>query len=219
MTSPRPRRRLTNAIGPALIAAALAAAIVLAVVSWQVFGAPQPQTEAAASDGCIHPAPARIGGPIALINTAGQAVTEAHFKGAPALVYFGFTHCPDVCPTSLYLMQQALAALGARGAAVQPIFISLDPRRDTPAAMAAYVASGGFPPHLIGLTGSDAQIRAAAQAFAVAFQQAPSTSEDYSVDHTSFVYLLDGDWRVQALMSSIGSAPEAMAACIARGLN
>ncbi len=132
-----------------------------------------------------------IGGAFALTDQAGRARTDRDFRGKYLLVYFGFTFCPDVCPTDLQAIGLAMDQLGARADAVQPLFITLDPARDTVAQLAQYVPL--FHPKLIGLTGSDHAIAAAADAYRVyykhvAFGKDPS---DYTVDHSGFVYLVD----------------------------
>lgn len=209
-----PRRSLTGAVIPALAAAALAGIGALVLVGLQDRQAP-----AAAPQNCILSGTEEVGGPIALSDTRGATVTEADFAGAPAVVYFGFTHCPDVCPTSLYALAEALSAPG--GYDIQPIFITVDPARDTPEVMAAYVRTEGFPAGLIGLTGSAEQVNAARAAFHVYASRAPisgATEDVYNVDHTSLAYVLDGQWRVRSIIRTTGAAPEQYAQCIAAGL-
>jgi len=166
--------------------------------------------------GCIVDPPAGIGGDIALSDEQGAPVTQAAFAGRPALVYFGFTFCPDVCPLAMQSETLALQALGQEGASVQPILISLDPERDTPAAMARYVRSGGFPEGLRGLTGTPEQTAEAAKRFRVGWRKS-SEEADYTLDHTSFFYLMDERWRLRALYPS-DLPPQDAAACIKAGL-
>jgi len=212
---PTSRRRLTRAVVPALAAAGLAVLATLLVVTHAERTA---QTAAAPPQGCVIPPPPGIGGSIALTNGAGQSVTEAAFAGRPTLVYFGFTHCPDICPTSMYLVKDALTDLGPAGADLQTALITLDPERDDPATMAAYAASGGFPTGLVGLSGPPAQVRAAMEAFGVVAMRAPGEGDDYNVNHTSFLYVMDGTWRMRGLVTTIGKTPQEIAACVSQAL-
>ena len=136
---------------------------------------------------------ALIGGPFTLVDQTGKTVTDQDFRGRYMLVFFGFTHCPDICPAELQVMSAALDALGPKADSVVPIFITLDPERDTQAAMAAYVKN--FGPRFVGLTGSSEQIAAAAKAYRVAYSkfQQDKTSSDYSIDHSALVYLMGKD--------------------------
>jgi len=133
---------------------------------------------------------ALIGGPFTLVDQTGKTVTDQDFRGRYMLVFFGFTHCPDICPAELQVMSAALDALGPKADSVVPIFITLDPERDTQAAMGAYVKN--FGPRFVGLTGSSEQIAAAAKAYRVAYSkfQQDQTSSDYSIDHSALVYLM-----------------------------
>ena len=131
-----------------------------------------------------------IGGPFALIDHTGKPRTDTEFRGKLMLVYFGFTLCPDVCPTDLMAMGQAIDKLGAAGDAVQPLFVTVDPERDTPTHLADYVPS--FHPRLIGLTGDAAQIRDAARAYRVYYAKVDlGAGAEYTVDHSGFIYLMD----------------------------
>jgi protein SCO1/2 len=132
-----------------------------------------------------------IGGPFTLMDHNGRTVTEADFKGKPTLIYFGFTYCPDVCPTSLLLMQTAVEQLG-EGAEqrVNMVLITVDPGRDTPAVLKDYV--GNFGPTMIGLTGTPEQIAAVAKEFRVYYRKVESKDgSPYLMDHSSIFYLLD----------------------------
>jgi cytochrome oxidase Cu insertion factor (SCO1/SenC/PrrC family) len=131
-----------------------------------------------------------VGGPFALIDHAGTPRTDKDFKGKLLLVYFGFTFCPDLCPTDLQAIGLALDRLGDAGEAVQPLFITVDPERDTPAHLADYVPF--FHPRLIGLSGDPAAIREVARAYKVFYAKAPRTDgSGYTVDHSGYVYLMD----------------------------
>jgi len=131
-----------------------------------------------------------IGGPFALIDHTGRQRTDADFRGKLLLVYFGFTSCADVCPTDLQAIALALEQLGGVAEAVQPLFITLDPERDTPEHLAEYVPL--FHPRLIGLSGDAASVREAARAYRVYYAKVPmSDGSDYTIDHSGFIYLMD----------------------------
>jgi cytochrome oxidase Cu insertion factor (SCO1/SenC/PrrC family) len=130
-----------------------------------------------------------IGGPFALVDHTGKPRTDQDFRGKLLLIYFGYSYCPDVCPTDLQQIGLAVDGLGSAGAAVQPLFVTLDPERDTPAHLADYVPL--FHPRLIGLTGSAEEIRRVAAAYKVYYAKFPPGSPDYVIDHSSFIYLVD----------------------------
>lgn len=151
-----------------------------------------------------------IGGPFSLVDQNGQAVTDRDFAGRALLIYFGYTYCPDVCPTELGIVAAALDAMGPAGERVTPIFITVDPDRDTPAALADYVSR--FHPRMIGLTGSAEQVAQAARAYRVYYAKVhPRDSTDYLMDHSSFIYLVGPDGRVKSLFRP-ETSPEAIAA-------
>jgi protein SCO1 len=129
-----------------------------------------------------------IGGPFTLVNTAGQTVTDAEVLAKPALVYFGYTFCPDVCPFDMARNVEAVDLLAARGFEVTPVFISIDPERDTPAALADYAEN--MHPQLVALTGSAEQVKAASQAYKTFYRKQDSEDEFYLVDHSTFTYLM-----------------------------
>ena len=129
-----------------------------------------------------------IGGPFALIDQDGKRRTDADFRGKVLLVYFGFTYCPDVCPTDLQEIGLAVDRLGPAGDAVQPIFITVDPARDTPEHLKEYVAM--FHARFVGLTGDAAAIDAAARAYRVYYARVELEKSDYTVDHSAFIYLM-----------------------------
>ena len=129
-----------------------------------------------------------IGGPFTLVDTAGRTVTDAEVLAKPSLVYFGYTFCPDVCPFDMARNVEAVDILAARGLQVTPVFISIDPDRDTPEALAGYAAN--LHPDLIALTGSAEQVKAASQAFKTFYKAQPATDEFYLVDHSTFTYLM-----------------------------
>lgn len=136
---------------------------------------------------------ARIGGPFSLVDTGGRTVTDNDFAGKYRLMYFGYSFCPDVCPVDLNYLMLGLKQLerqnAARAAMIQPIFVSVDPDRDTPAILAAYVPQ--FHPRLIGLTGTVDQVKTAADAFLVQYSKQPGSAPDaYLVAHTNIAYLM-----------------------------
>jgi cytochrome oxidase Cu insertion factor (SCO1/SenC/PrrC family) len=133
-----------------------------------------------------------VGGPFALTDQTGRTRTDVEFRGKLLLVYFGYTFCPDVCPTDLQEIALALDRLGAAGNAVQPLFISVDPDRDTPEVLARYVEL--FHPRLIGLTGAPEKLRAVALAYKAYYARyRPPDGGDYVIDHTGFIYLMGRD--------------------------
>jgi protein SCO1/2 len=136
-----------------------------------------------------------IGGPFTLTDYNGKRVTDADFRGKPTLIYFGYTYCPDVCPTSLLLMQTAVDQLGKDAAQhINMLFITVDPERDTPAVLKDYVTN--FGPTIIGLTGSPDDIAAAAKAYRVYYRKNESKDgSPYLMDHSSIFYLLDKKGR------------------------
>lgn len=138
-------------------------------------------------------APASIGGPFQLTDQAGQTVTEKNLKGKPSLIFFGFTHCPDVCPTSLFEMSEVLRAMGGDADKVNAYFVSVDPERDTAEAMKNYLAS--FDPHLKGLTGDSAAVAKVISAYRVYAKKVPLKDGDYTMDHTALIYLMDRDGK------------------------
>ncbi len=141
-----------------------------------------------------------IGGPFALIDPQGKTVTDADFRGRVMIVYFGYTFCPDVCPTTLGLLGQALDKLSPdERKQVAPIFITVDPERDTPQVMGSYVVN--FAPDLIGLTGTPDSIAAATRAYHVYAKKHPEPDGSYSMDHSSIIYLMGRDGSYRAILS------------------
>src|SRR5213594_133869 len=132
---------------------------------------------------------AAIGGPFKLTDQNGKVITEQDLKGHPFLVFFGFTHCPDVCPTTLFEVSEILRSLGPDADRARALFITVDPERDTPAVMKDYLSS--FDPHLSGLTGNPAEVAAVAKAYRVYFKKVPLEQGGYTMDHTAIVYLMD----------------------------
>jgi protein SCO1 len=163
----------------------------------------------------IGPAIAAVGGPFHLEDQNGTPVTDADMKGRPFLVFFGFTHCPDICPTTLFDMSQVMKALGPDANKIGALFITVDPQRDTPAVIKDYLSN--FDPHLRGLTGDQASIDAAVKAYRVYAKKVPLENGDYTMDHTAIVYLMDKDGHFVAPFSTKGT-PDAEAAELRRYL-
>ncbi|MGO8954240.1 MAG: SCO family protein [Rhodomicrobium sp.] len=131
---------------------------------------------------------ALIGGPFSLFDTDGKRVTDLSFRGRLMLVMFGYTHCPDVCPTELQNIAEVMGKLGADASQVAALFITVDPQRDTQEALASYIQA--FRPAITGLTGSPDDVASAAKAYRVYFRKAAGGA-DYTVDHSAYVYLMD----------------------------
>jgi protein SCO1/2 len=156
-----------------------------------------------------------IGGPFKLIDQNGKTITETDFKGRPLLVFFGYTHCPDICPTTLFEMSEVLHALGKDADRVSALFITVDPERDTAPVMKDYLSS--FDPHLRGATGDQKAIDAVEKDYRVYAKKVPTKNGDYSMDHTALVYLMDKEGRFVAPFK-LDRKPEAAAADLRRYL-
>ncbi|WP_300526974.1 SCO family protein [Maricaulis sp.] len=163
-----------------------------------------------------RPAPVRvsgeadIGGPFTLVNHLGETVTDEDFRGKAMLIYFGFTYCPDVCPFSLQIMDLALDRLTEEERShFQPMLISIDPERDTVEQMAQYVASPAFPDNLVGLTGTEEQVAAAAGEYRVAYRRS-GEGDDYLMDHSSIIYFMDFEGKFYNIFAH-GTDPETVA--------
>jgi len=151
-----------------------------------------------------------VGGAFDLVDHKGRSVTQADFEGRYLVVYFGFTFCPDICPTELHAISTALDMLGKDADKIQPLFITVDPDRDDAEAMAGYISN--FHPAFTGLTGTPEQIRRAAEAYRVYYAKAPLSEApgDYTMNHTSFIYVMDCEGRYIRHIS-VGTKPEEMA--------
>jgi protein SCO1/2 len=160
---------------------------------------------------------AAVGGPFTLVDQTGRTVTEADYAGKLKLIFFGYTYCPDICPTQLQTVAETMDALGSDAAQVQPIFITIDPERDTPAQLAAYVKL--FHPALVGLTGTPEQIAKVAKEYRVYFarveQGAPG---EYLMDHGTYVYLMGRDNSLITVFDPRATA-DAMAKVVRQHLN
>ncbi len=170
---------------PKLIAAAIMIIAAFAVAALALTQWP--------TKGPIGSGTALIGGPFTMINQKGETVTEQNFKGHYTIYFFGFTFCPDVCPTELQVLSAALKELGPDADKIIPVFVSVDPERDTPKIIGEYVSS--FDPRLVGLTGSPEQVAKMAKAFHIFYQKVPNPkdSKDYEMDHSSIIYLMGPD--------------------------
>jgi protein SCO1/2 len=199
------------------------ALIVLAIVAWGVVwfrpdlvgGVVQTALTGAAGvaqPGAIPAGGLKVGGKFTLTDTGGRTVTDETYRGRWMLVYFGYTFCPDVCPTELQTVANALDLLGPDADKVVPLFITVDPERDTVPVLADYVKL--FDERLTGLTGTPDQIAAVARAYRVYYAKAtPKDSSSYLMDHSSFLYLMGPDGTLQALFRQ-GTSPQDLAAAI-----
>lgn len=192
-------------------AACLGVALALAAVTFVVVG----QREAAGPQ-VIETGQPDIGGAFTLVNQDGQTVTEAMLQDRWSLVFFGFTYCPDYCPTTLAALKATLERLGPQADDVQILFMSVDPARDTPQALKDYLSSEAFPEGVVGLTGTEAQVAEAARVYRALYEKV-GEDEYYTMNHTLTVYLMgpDGQFR-QALSHDLG--PERSAELIQRAM-
>lgn len=174
---------MSSAARPLVIATAFAVSLVagLLILFWAMGGLSKVAQ------------PAAIGGPFQLTDQNGKAVTDKSLKGKPTLIFFGYTHCPDVCPTSLFEISEVLRAMGKDADKVNAVFISVDPERDTPATMKDYLSS--FDPHLEGLSGDPAETAKVISSYRVYAKKVPTKDGDYTMDHTALIYLMDRDGR------------------------
>jgi protein SCO1/2 len=181
----------------ALVFAAIALCLVASGAALWVASAP-----------AAAPVTGTIGGPFRLEEGDGKIVTDQDFRGKYLLVYFGYTLCPDACPTTLQSVAVALSALGTKAQELQPLFITVDPKRDTPAAMARYTAA--FSSQIIGLSGDAADISAVEKEYkvqAIITKTGPGPNE-YAIDHSSVLYLMGPDGRFVALLRADATGPE-----------
>jgi protein SCO1/2 len=137
--------------------------------------------------------PSAVGGPFNLVDQNSKPITDKDMNGHPFLVFFGFTHCPDVCPTTLFDVSEILRALGPGAKDVRALFITVDPERDTPKVLKDYLSS--FDPRVIGVTGDEASIAAVIKAYRVYAKKVPQDGGGYTMDHTAIVYLMGKDGR------------------------
>ncbi|WP_333586920.1 SCO family protein [Phenylobacterium sp.] len=155
---------------------------------------------------------AKVGGPFQLVNQDGQAVDESILKGRWSVVFFGFTYCPDICPSTLQAVAVAQEELGARARDLQVVFISVDPERDTPEQLKTYLSLDAFPDNVVGLTGTPEQVAAAAKAYYVYYRKS-GEGPNYTVDHSTAAYLMDPDGQFNRVLA-YGLPPQEMARLI-----
>lgn len=201
-----------------VVVIAVAAAFVVGAVGNHVYTEYWPRGLASGggavgASGTIRtPDGARIGGPFRLVDHDGRAVTESDYHGTFLLIVFGYTSCPDVCPTELQVMSQAMDRLGGLASQVRPIFVTIDPARDTVAVLKDYMVN--FHARFVGLTGSEAQIAAVAKAYRVYYAKArqrdAKADDDYLMNHSSYIYLMDPAGELLSLFR-FGTKPERMA--------
>lgn len=144
-------------------------------------------------------AAAAVGGPFRLATDDGRPVTDADLLGRPTVIFFGFTFCPEVCPTTLAELSSALAALGPEADRLNVVFVSVDPERDTPEILRDYLSA--FDPRIRGLTGTPEEIASAARAYAVFYRKVPLEGGDYTMDHTASMFLMDAEGRFVGTIS------------------
>jgi len=174
-----------------------AAVVIVGALAWrQYMGPPGGSHLTLEPAGIVDTA---IGGPFSLVDQDGETITARDFRGRFMLVYFGYTYCPHVCATALTTITNALGILGKAGKNIVPLFITVDPERDTPEHLRMYVKY--FHPRLVGLTGSPRSVAAAARAYRIYYAKAPrrgAAADDYLVDHTSIIYLMGPDGKFRA---------------------
>lgn len=186
--------------GLILLLVALAGLFLAGAVAWRITRQQEQQTAVA------------IGGPFRLVDQNGRAVDESVLKGKWSTVFFGFTYCPDVCPTTLQALNAAADQLGPKAKDLQIVFISVDPGRDTPEQVKAYLEAQNLPPGTIGLTGTPAQVMAVTKAYR-AYAAVEGEGDDYNVTHTNVVYLMNKKGQFDRPLN-FGMTPEQMAGVI-----
>ena len=199
-----------------LLAGAFAGGIAVAAAGWAL--SPQGPTERSATElmEALMWGREPVGGPFALIDHNGQPRTDADYRGQLLLIYFGFTFCSDVCPTELQAMASAIDQLGPAGDAIQPLFITVDPEKDTPEQLKGYVTL--FHPRLIGLTGDPRVIKKVALAYKVYYAKSdPTRNAGTEVDHSSFIFLVGPDGKYLGFAPP-GTSPGRLAEIISHAL-
>jgi len=183
----------------------------LAAVALAAFLLVRPESRSAAAPGA-----AQIGGPFQLTDQDGRRVDQGLLKGKWSAVYFGYTYCPDVCPTTLQMLGTVDRGLGARAKDFQVVFVTVDPERDTPAQLKLYLSNAVFPPGAIGLTGTPAQVAKIAGVYGVYYQK-QGTGPGYSVNHTSAIYLMNPQGAFDSVIAS-DSSPQGTEAAILKAM-
>jgi len=179
--------------------AILGLAALAGIWAWSVLAPRDPGASQASLGGATLPPGVVLGGPFELVDHDGRTVTERSYGDTWRLMFFGFTHCPDVCPTELQKFAEVLDRLGSRSARVTPLFVSVDPERDTPDELKRYVAQ--FDPRIVGLTGTQQQVSTVLRSFRVYASRVPVDGGSYTMDHSAFVYLMRPDGSFGALFS------------------
>lgn len=181
-----------------IVVVVVAALVAMAAVAWQLTLSPVPRrVETAYGE-------AAVGGPFSLVDHTGRGVNDADFRGKVLVVFFGFASCPDFCPTRLTEVAAALDALGPRAAEVAPLFITIDPERDTPAVIGDFVAR--IHPALVGLTGSAAAVAAVATAYRVFYARGKAVSGGYLMDHSALLYVMGRDGKFLGVLTTNADA-------------
>jgi protein SCO1/2 len=193
-------RRLSLILIPAVLIVALVAGYFL----WQASG------NLPVLGRTVETGTAAIGGPFSLIDQNGTRRSSAEFRGRYMLIYFGYSSCPDVCPTTLSLMADALDKLGAKAGHVVPVFITIDPERDTPAKLKPYMAA--FGPRFVGLTADLATIQKVASLYRVYLKKEPLPGGNYAMDHSSVIYLMGPDGKFVGYWDDTSIGPDKLAA-------
>lgn len=195
-------RRLLLLLLPLMLAVALTAGYFL----WRA------SDTLPALGGSVVTGTAQIGGPFRLIDQNGVKRSSTDFRGRFMLIYFGYSYCPDVCPTTLSLMADALDKLGPQGDAIVPIFITIDPERDSPAKLKPYLAS--FGPRFVGLTSDLATIKKVAALYRVYLKKEPLAGGNYAMDHSSVIYLMGPDGKFVGFWDDTAIGPDKLAAAL-----
>ena len=209
---------MKKAIVSGAVAGTVAGAFFALILAGAIFLALQPsKPDAPVSPAAVNIAGAEIGGPFALTDHTGAPVTSAGLIDGPVLIYFGYTFCPDICPVDVAVMASAVDLLAEQGFDLTPVFVTIDPARDTPEALTYYAEA--MHPRMIALTGSDAEIKAAADAYKVYYQRVDleDSAAGYLMSHSTFTYFVMPD-GLRALFRN-GFPPEEMAGEVARILS
>jgi protein SCO1/2 len=188
-----------------ILAAFLGGLLVFTTALFLITGRPATQISTAGA----------VGGPFQLTDQNGKSITDEDLKGRPFLIFFGFTHCPDICPTALFEMSEILTKLGPDADKINALFVTVDPERDTPAKLKDYLSS--FHPQLRGVTGNQEALEKMLKSYRVYYKKVPLKDGDYTMDHTALVYLMGKDGRFVAPFN-IKRPPEAAAEDLRRYL-
>lgn len=164
---------------------------------------------------CFNRASGKVGGPFALTSHTGARLTEDSFKGRKTFVFFGFTHCPDFCPATLYSLGTAINLLPKNVTPPRTAFISVDPARDTPEELSRYIQSNGFPSDMVALTGTLGELEQVAEAFAAPFNrdEDADSAAGYQVNHSTILFLMDENWKLETFFRT-EDRPETIAKCV-----